>query len=241
MQANVVLFATRLLLAFAIATGAGRARAAVTNGPDPTEPRPHKPAGKAERADTHGAKHPGKTEAHSGSEPGGKASAAKPDPKAHTAAPPPVPPAPAPAPAEAETKLPPFAALKFDDTNLRRGPGQRYPIDWVYKRRDLPLEIEGAYDVWRHVRGPDGVMGWVLTVQLTDRRTFMVKDADAMLRSDANDTASPVALLKPGVIGRLRGCEKGSSWCQVQVSGYKGYLRRNQLWGVLPDEDFNAS
>jgi SH3-like domain-containing protein len=119
---------------------------------------------------------------------------------------------------------------------MRKGPGQRYPIEWVYQRRDLPVEVEREYDVWRYVRDPDGVEGWVHQVTLSDRRTFMITGNDATLRSDAKDTASPVALLKVGVIGRLRECDTGSQWCQVQIGGYKGYLRRDQFWGLLPDE-----
>ncbi len=119
---------------------------------------------------------------------------------------------------------------------MRKGPGQRYPIEWVYKRRDLPMQVEREYDVWRYVRDPDGVEGWVHQVTLSDRRTFMINGKDATLRGDAKDTASAVAVLKVGVIGRLRECAEGSLWCQVQVGGYRGYLRRDQLWGLLPDE-----
>jgi SH3-like domain-containing protein len=137
---------------------------------------------------------------------------------------------------EPPPKLPRFAALKTDETNMRKGPGQRYPIDWVYQRRDLPMEVEREYDVWRLVRDPEGAQGWVHQVTLSDRRTFMIKDKDATLRGDADDKATPVALLKAGVIGRLRECDQGSRWCQVLVGGYKGYLRRDQIWGLLPDE-----
>ncbi len=124
---------------------------------------------------------------------------------------------------------------------MRKGPGQRYPIEWVYKRHDLPMEVERQYDVWRYVRDPEGVEGWVHQVTLSDRRTFMIQEKDATLRSDANDTSSAVAVLKVGVIGRLRECDQGSTWCKVQVGGYKGYLPRNQLWGLLPDEVVGAS
>jgi SH3-like domain-containing protein len=161
---------------------------------------------------------------------------------------PPVAPQPAPAPApepaangEPPAKIPRFAALKTDDTNMRKGPGQRYPIEWVYKRRDLPMEVEREYDVWRYVKDPDGIEGWVHQVTLSDRRTFMVQNKDAILRADPKDTAAAVATLKVGVIGRLRECAAGTPWCQVQVSGYKGYLRRDQVWGLLPDEVLPSS
>jgi SH3-like domain-containing protein len=155
---------------------------------------------------------------------------------APAAPPPPKPPPPVAEPAEPPPKIPRFAALKTDETNMRKGPGQRYPIEWVYQRHDLPVEVEREYDVWRYVRDPDGVEGWVHGVTLSDRRTFIVTSKDAVVRSDANDTAAAVAVLKVGVIGRLRECDGGSQWCQVQVGGYKGYLRRDQIWGLLPDE-----
>ena len=137
---------------------------------------------------------------------------------------------------EPSGKLPRYAALKTEETNMRVGPGQRYPIEWVYKRRDLPVEVEKEYDVWRYVRDPEGIRGWVHQVTLSERRTFVVKDNDVTIRSEAEDTASAVAVLKTGVIGRLRSCDSGSKWCQVQVNGLKGYLRRDQMWGLLPDE-----
>ena len=135
--------------------------------------------------------------------------------------------------------LPRFAALRSDDVNLRAGPGTRYPIEWVYKRRELPVEIEREFEVWRLIRDPEGTRGWVHQATLTGRRSFIVQSADATLRSAPQDTASAVALLKPGVVGRLRSCEASSAWCQVQAGPYRGYLKRSQFWGVKPDEPVN--
>lgn len=135
--------------------------------------------------------------------------------------------------------LPRFASLRSDDVNMRAGPGTRYRIDWVYKRRDLPVEIEREFDVWRWVRDVDGIQGWVHQATLMGRRSFIVQKTDAILRSDAKDSAPAVAILKPGVIGRIRSCEASSDWCDVQVGSYHGYLRREQFWGVLPDEAVN--
>ncbi len=142
-------------------------------------------------------------------------------------------------PEGAAAKLPRFASLRSDDVNMRAGPGTRYRIDWVYKRRDLPVEIERQFDIWRWVRDADGIQGWVHQATLMGRRSFIVQKADATLRSQAADTASAVAILKPGVIGRVRSCEAASDWCNVQVGSYRGFLRRQQFWGVFPDEAIN--
>jgi len=133
-------------------------------------------------------------------------------------------------------KLPRFAALRSDDVNMRVGPGSRYRIEWVYKRRDLPMEIEREFDVWRWVQDPDGNKGWVHQATLMGRRSFIIQKSDATLRSEASDTGSAVATLKVGVIGRIRSCDATSDWCNVQAGGYRGYLKRVQFWGTLPGE-----
>ncbi len=133
-------------------------------------------------------------------------------------------------------KVPRFAALRTDEVNLRRGPGTRYPIEWVYRRRDLPVEIEREFEVWRLVRDHEGTRGWIHQATLTGRRTFLITNPEASVRKDPKDTAQAVAILKLGVIGRVRSCDAGSDWCQIQAGSYRGYLRRNQIWGVLPGE-----
>ncbi|QDH25584.1 hypothetical protein D5366_10550 [Neokomagataea tanensis] len=70
--------------------------------------------------------------------------------------------------------LPRYAALRADKVYLRRGPGDRYPIDWVYHRRGLPVEIEREFDVWRLIEDSDGVKGWVHQATLYGSRTFVI-------------------------------------------------------------------
>lgn len=70
--------------------------------------------------------------------------------------------------------LPRFAALRADKVYMRRGPGDRYPIDWVYHRRGLPVEIEREFDVWRLVEDSDGQKGWVHQATLYGSRTFVI-------------------------------------------------------------------
>jgi len=135
--------------------------------------------------------------------------------------------------------LPRWASLRSDEVNLRAGPGTRYPIDWVYRRRDLPVEIEREFEVWRLIRDQDGVRGWVHEATLTGRRSFVVVGGERVLRSSASDDASPVARLMPGVVGRIRSCAAGKAWCEMQVGEYRGWLRRDEVWGTYPGEAVN--
>jgi SH3-like domain-containing protein len=132
--------------------------------------------------------------------------------------------------------IPRFVSLRAAQVNLRAGPGDRYPIEWVYQRRDLPVEIEREFDIWRLIKDEDGVRGWVQEVMVMGRRSFEVSGADRTLRHDPDDTSRAVAVLKVGVIGRIRVCAAKSDWCQVDVDGFRGWLRRDEFWGTLPGE-----
>lgn len=132
--------------------------------------------------------------------------------------------------------LPRWAALRSDEVNLRAGPGMDRPIDWQYHRRDLPVRIEREYEVWRLVEDQDGTKGWLHQAVLTGRRGFVVTGAERVLRSAASDTADPVARLKVGVVGVVRGCAAGNAWCEVKTGGYQGWLKRADVYGVDADE-----
>jgi len=165
-------------------------------------------------------------------------------PPVHPAAPVPTP-APAPVPEKPPEPvkgsvtglpLPRFVALRADEVYMRIGPGKRYPIEWVYRRRDLPVEIEREFEEWRLVRDQENTKGWVHQATLAPRRTGIVIGGEQVLRRDAKDDAAPVARLKPGVIVRLRTCEAASDWCQTQVQDYHGWMKRSEVWGTLPGE-----
>jgi SH3-like domain-containing protein len=120
---------------------------------------------------------------------------------------------------------------------MRAGPGTRYPTEWTYRRRDLPVEIVREFELWRRIRDMEGTEGWVHQSNLTGRRTFIVTGHERVLRRRAEESANVVARLKPGVLGRIRACAAGSAWCEVQVGDYRGWLRRNEFFGVTADEE----
>ncbi len=167
---------------------------------------------------------------------------AKPAPALPPSAEPPKPEAEKPDPNKGTTTgavLPRWAALRSDEVNLRTGPGTRYPIDWVYHRRDLPVQIQREFEAWRLIEDQDGVKGWVHSATLAGRRGFVIKIGDQTLRKSAADDAPAVATLRTGVAGRLRGCAAKAPWCEVEAGGFRGWLKRDAIWGIFPDEVVN--
>jgi SH3-like domain-containing protein len=134
--------------------------------------------------------------------------------------------------------IPRFVSLKSGEVNLRHGPGASYQIDWVFQRRGMPVEVIAEYDNWRKVRTHDGTEGWVHYQLLDGRRMGLVKGGQAVLfrRQDMSE-AAVVALVEPGVILHLRQC--GPDWCRAEVGGFKGWITRQNLWGVYAEEEFD--
>ncbi|HJQ60600.1 MAG TPA: SH3 domain-containing protein [Vineibacter sp.] len=133
--------------------------------------------------------------------------------------------------------LPRFATLRSDETNVRAGPGSRYPIDWVFKRKAMPVEIVAEYENWRKIRDWQGAGGWVHQSLLTGKRSVTITAKEATLHKTPAGTAAPVAKLQTEVICGVRSCS--GDWCRVQVGPHVGWIERNKAWGVYPGEVVN--
>jgi SH3-like domain-containing protein len=136
--------------------------------------------------------------------------------------------------------IPRYVSLKSDRVNLREGPSKEHRTRWVFQRAGLPVEITAEFETWRRVRDADGSEGWVLHSLLSGRRTALVapwsklKDESFPLYQNANESASVVARLQPGVIASVASC--ANAWCHVTVAKMDGYIKQERLWGVYPNE-----
>ena len=134
--------------------------------------------------------------------------------------------------------IPRFVTLKSDETNVRTGPGTRYPIQWVYHRSGMPVEVVEEYDLWRKIRDVEGTAGWVHKTMLSGNRNVMIKGKEShVIRLEADKEAKPILKAEPMVTARLMECTP--DWCRIQISGRKGWIEKLYLWGVYPQEVFD--
>lgn len=139
---------------------------------------------------------------------------------------------------ETNLPLPRFVSLNVETANIRRGPGVAHRVDWVFKRRGLPLEVIAEHGHWRRVRDVDDAGGWVHHSLLRGARTAVVTAApDAALRADPAPDARPVARAETGVIGQIDRCLP--LWCRFSAEGRRGWVQKADLWGVRADETFD--
>ncbi|MBI4185162.1 MAG: hypothetical protein HY521_14320 [Proteobacteria bacterium] len=145
----------------------------------------------------------------------------------------------APAAEDGEKGVPRFASLRAGEVNLRTGPGRRYPVEWKFLRESLPVEVLVEYDTWRKVRDSEGTVGWVHQSMLSGKRTLIVTGEPRPLRREPVAEAPPRAVLEPGVIATILSCPPTGAWCRVALGPHEGWLRRDEFWGVYPNEAVN--
>lgn len=127
--------------------------------------------------------------------------------------------------------MPYWASLRVDEVNMRVGPSESYPIDWVYHRAELPVKVVRLYQGWRRVRDQDGAEGWIVARLLSPERSAVVVGKElAPMRADADANAPLRWNLEAGVVGKLGDCTDG--WCQFDVKGHKGWVEQKRLWGA---------
>lgn len=132
-----------------------------------------------------------------------------------------------------ERAVPYWAALRYEQVNMRVGPSREYPVDWVYKRKGLPMKVVRVREGWRLVRDVAGAQGWVAASQLTpDRGVLITGEGLVDLRSGPSATAALRWRAEPGVVARLVGCR--DAWCEIDAAGRKGWVPEARLWGTEP-------
>lgn len=139
------------------------------------------------------------------------------------------------APAKAQQEPPYWASIDEPEARMRTGPSTEYPTMWIYKREKLPVKILARYKAWRKVEDHEGTQGWMHARLLSASHSGLVlatSGKPVAMRALPNSNAKIIWLAEPGVVGSLTLCEKG--WCLFDVTGRRGYISTDDVWGDEP-------
>lgn len=132
--------------------------------------------------------------------------------------------------------VPRFVSLKYDEINVRVGPGKRYPIHYVYKRAHLPVQIIEEFAHWRKIADYQGSTGWVHKGAIDGARSALVMDKTQNLYARPDATSANIMRAQKLVIGTLKQCKP--DWCRMEIHGRNGWIRKADIWGVGREEVF---
>ena len=124
-----------------------------------------------------------------------------------------------------------FRTLRFDEVNLRQGPSKEYPIKIFYKKKFLPVLIQDKSDNFRKIRDHENNSGWIHVTQLSKKKAAIVINEKSIMFKNPTVYSKPLALLKKGRLIKIIKCDE--DWCKVVSGEYKGWLKKDSLWGLL--------
>jgi SH3-like domain-containing protein len=126
-----------------------------------------------------------------------------------------------------------YLSTKYNEVNLRNGPGLNQLVLFKILAKGYPLEIKEEYENWYKVSDYKKRVGWVSKTQLSNTRYGILIKNNQKLYKFPNLNSKQLALVKSDYILRILKCRK--SWCQVEDEKLTGWMLKKSLWGFISD------
>ena len=122
-----------------------------------------------------------------------------------------------------------YMSLKNKKVNVRYGPGLDYPIKFVFNKKNYPVEIIDEKENFRKILDFKKNSGWIHRSQLKKSSSFITLDT-VILFSDSTKFSRPIAKIESGRLLNKKKCNL--NWCRVETGEYKGWVLKENLWGL---------
>ena len=135
-------------------------------------------------------------------------------------------------------ELPRYVSLQSNKSNLRVGANKDYPKIFTYVVKNFPIEITNEYKQWREVEDIAGNQGWMHKSLLHGNRYGIIKtshDQPAQIYNKPEGTL--IGKIGNRNIVKINKCF--SLWCKISFTKYKGWVNKQNIWGVYTNEEFN--
>ena len=124
-----------------------------------------------------------------------------------------------------------FLTLRNEKVNLRQGPSFDYPVKIFYKKKYLPVLVQDKSDNFIKIRDHENNSGWIHISQLSKKKAAIVIDDALILFSNSTMYSNPIAILKKGRLVKIKKCKE--NWCKIITGKFKGWIKKESLWGLL--------
>ena len=143
------------------------------------------------------------------------------------------------APDESESglALPRMVSLRSNLINARSGPGARYPIEWVYMQKGAPVEIVAEFELWRKIKDWQGSESWVHKITLNGKRTVkVITPGENNIYAKDDYQSKVIAKVEDEAVGIIEKCPPKNNFCLIKFDNIEGWVSRQNLYGIYPDE-----
>ena len=126
-----------------------------------------------------------------------------------------------------------YLSTKYNEVNLRNGPGLSQLILFKILTKGYPLEIKEKYENWYKVTDYKNRVGWVSKTQLSNSSYGILTENIEKLYKFPSFSSKQLALVKSGYILKILKCKV--DWCKVEDQKVSGWILKKSLWGGVND------
>tara|TARA_B100001057_G_scaffold494939_1_gene592689 strand:- start:1333 stop:1776 length:444 start_codon:yes stop_codon:yes gene_type:complete len=123
-----------------------------------------------------------------------------------------------------------FLSLKKNKVNVRYGPSLESPVKFIYKKINLPIKQIDKKENWRRIIDLKNNSGWIHWSQLKPVNSIIPLEEKILFNKPSN-FSKPLAKIQKGRVLVLQKCEE--NWCRVESGDFKGWIKLNNVWGLL--------
>ena len=123
-----------------------------------------------------------------------------------------------------------YLSLKKNKVNVRYGPSFDFPVKYVYKKINFPVKQIDKKENFRRIIDIKNNSGWIHVSQLK-KIVSAVAETDKVMFKKSSLFSKPIANIKKGRLLMIKNCEV--DWCKVKSENFKGWVNKNNLWGII--------
>ena len=127
---------------------------------------------------------------------------------------------------------PRYASIKKDKAYARYNASFDAKIRYLYQRKGFPVLIINEHDNWKKIRDVDGLESWMHKSLLSNKKTFFNKKKQNLIKY-LEDENLVIAVINEGVSGKIIECKE--IFCKVKINHFKGWLKKEYIWGIKKD------
>ena len=122
-----------------------------------------------------------------------------------------------------------YLTLKYNEVNVRYGPGRDYPVKYIYNKKNLPVKVIDKFWEWKKVIDFKKNSGWIHETQLKKGKSFILLK-DQILFAKPTKHSKPLFKIAKGRLLIVKKCKK--NWCRVKTENFLGWIKTNEIWGL---------
>tara|TARA_B100000886_G_scaffold233641_1_gene163299 strand:+ start:202 stop:672 length:471 start_codon:yes stop_codon:yes gene_type:complete len=122
-----------------------------------------------------------------------------------------------------------FLTTKYNEVNVRNGPGLNHLVIYKILIKGYPLEIISSFENWSKISDVNGIEGWISNSQLTTKKYVIITSNNEFLFKFPNIKSKKIAKVMKNLVLETKKCN--ASWCFVKEKEIEGWVRKKAIWG----------